>query len=998
MYKYIYAILLLIALGSLPEASAAQELPAIHYTRENGLPTNIVYNIYRDSKGLLWFATDRGITRYNGIDFETFTTYDGLPDNEIFSVSEDASNRLWIMSFTGELCYYQDGIFYTAANSPFLRQLPKGYANSNMHLEQDSSFTLYAAESSNLLNIRGQQYQLIPLKQIKARANLYQFIKHFRKLSPTTFEVEFGEKRFEIDTLGNILTVKPPTSPALHNWIAGEREDNFITADGIYSANGQVVYAFKKGMYPKGSIKSYYAGNNNVLLGTSNGLVINGAPPVLKGNTITAIVTDPAGNYWVSTLSNGAFCFSKDLLHTRIYKNSYSGVARFAFTDNDALFFATDNNNFYRNFHDKTAILFNYKKASGTHYKYAVEPGFFVDDAAGYNSFYGQEHIIIDSLHAALPKITRRPIQTDSTPATGMVQISAANGIKYITCTPAYIYFVFGGHWILRIDRYRSAKEGITTLTALPLNAQKKRIFAMAKDAAQHLWYTTIDSMYKIVDTIAVNQPQFNNIGFKRFYIYDSCLIGWTHQNKLLVCHNIYGKIKTDSITGQNTIWSRAYQIDRHHILLKTNNQYRILTIQPSGYSIHIVEDPFIPEEADCISANSTTSYFLKNGHITSISTQQLLAHTLPSTPVFIHLKTQEAVYPTGAGRVTIPYHARRNITVAFKVLGFNNRQLTYEYTISKNNSDNWQELKEEKINLFTPGFGDYTIKVRTKNLSGNASTPAILLLTITRPFWATWWFILLFVVCAFLLLYVFVHYIVNYFLRKREHAHTTEMKFLQSEFKALNALMNPHFIFNSLNNIQGLFNDDNKRTANEYLRIFADLIRQNMLNISQERISLQKEMDLVVNYLKLEKLRFGDDFNYSIEIDENVEPDFIYIPPLLVQPLVENSIRHGLLPRPHPGNLVSIRIYEEEDILYIQVRDNGIGLTTSRQHKQFDDTSFALGNMEKRLAKLQTLHHQHITFHIREMLNESGIPEGTLAVITLHMESPLPATGKENR
>jgi LytS/YehU family sensor histidine kinase len=95
----------------------------------------------------------------------------------------------------------------------------------------------------------------------------------------------------------------------------------------------------------------------------------------------------------------------------------------------------------------------------------------------------------------------------------------------------------------------------------------------------------------------------------------------------------------------------------------------------------------------------------------------------------------------------------------------------------------------------------------------------------------------------------------------------------------------------------RGLVNRNDKRAANEYLRVFADLVRQNMHNVSKELIPLQKEMDLVSNYLKLEKLRFKEMLNYVINVQEDLDLSDIMIPPLLVQPLVENSIKHGILP-----------------------------------------------------------------------------------------------------
>ncbi|KAK6020374.1 Two component regulator propeller [Ostertagia ostertagi] len=89
--------------------ACAQTAPMIHYTMEDGLPSNNVYNVYRDTKGYLWFGTDKGVARYNGISFQTYTMADGLPDNEVYMIKEDKQQRLWMILSNGKLCYYRNG-------------------------------------------------------------------------------------------------------------------------------------------------------------------------------------------------------------------------------------------------------------------------------------------------------------------------------------------------------------------------------------------------------------------------------------------------------------------------------------------------------------------------------------------------------------------------------------------------------------------------------------------------------------------------------------------------------------------------------------------------------------------------------------------------------------------------------------------------------------------------------------------------------------------------
>src|SRR5579872_5020317 len=122
--------------------TVAQEFPMLHYIKEDGLPSNTVYGAYRDSKGFIWFATDNGIARYNGLKFEIFTIYDGLPDNEIFFFFEDPSGRLWIAAYNGQLCFYKDDTFHTAQNTPWLK-VAKTYPHiADFSVEYDSSIII----------------------------------------------------------------------------------------------------------------------------------------------------------------------------------------------------------------------------------------------------------------------------------------------------------------------------------------------------------------------------------------------------------------------------------------------------------------------------------------------------------------------------------------------------------------------------------------------------------------------------------------------------------------------------------------------------------------------------------------------------------------------------------------------------------------------------------------------------------------------------------------
>lgn len=275
-------------------------------------------------------------------------------------------------------------------------------------------------------------------------------------------------------------------------------------------------------------------------------------------------------------------------------------------------------------------------------------------------------------------------------------------------------------------------------------------------------------------------------------------------------------------------------------------------------------------------------------------------------------------------------------------------------------------------------GAGVYHIKVRSKTAGSDYGPVAALVLRIKEPFWGTWWFALLcFVVAAFV-----VYLVVRYAIARREKAHLVKIGLLKSEFKAMNALMNPHLVFNVLNNVRGLIDSGDRSKANEYLQTLSTLMRQNMLNVSRELIPLQKELELLRNYLKIEELRYPGRFSYNIVIGEDVDPGDVLVPPLLIQPLVENALLHGILPTSRPGT-VNVRISATEDYLTIVVEDDGVGIGEPKEVGSRVQESFGLRNIRNRISQLSEMRGRQATFTI-VALNDGRVATGTLATITI--------------
>lgn len=216
------------------------------------------------------------------------------------------------------------------------------------------------------------------------------------------------------------------------------------------------------------------------------------------------------------------------------------------------------------------------------------------------------------------------------------------------------------------------------------------------------------------------------------------------------------------------------------------------------------------------------------------------------------------------------------------------------------------------------------------------------------------------------------------------------------SQLTTLRAQMNPHFIFNALNSIQQYILQGNVIEANKYLSKFSKLQREILHNSSQHFISLEKEIEILDSYLQLEQLRFGKTFTYHINMTDEIDPAEIRIPPMIMQPFVENAIWHGLMPRQEDRNLdIHFDLYTD-DILLATIRDNGIGRDASAKlkqnngHGQNSHESKGMSMVEQRLQLLQQQYDKPFDATIADITDVNGVVMGTQVTLKIFIGNKL--------
>lgn len=280
---------------------------------------------------------------------------------------------------------------------------------------------------------------------------------------------------------------------------------------------------------------------------------------------------------------------------------------------------------------------------------------------------------------------------------------------------------------------------------------------------------------------------------------------------------------------------------------------------------------------------------------------------------------------------------------------------------------------------------GSYTFLVRATDEFGKWETfSKELRIIITPPFWQRWWFILMTLLSISGLIYAIFRY------RTREIERTYKLQLVDSELAALRSQMNPHFIFNSLNSIQYFILKKEPREAYTYLSKFASLMRKILQNSRLKYISVADEIEALDLYLEMEKMRMDNNLEYTIEIKNIENPEIINVPTMLIQPFVENSIVHGLLPKEKDRKL-EIIISKENEHLLCTVRDNGIGREASRkvnEKRSSKHTSAGMALTEKRL-KILSEGKSNFDLSIKDLKNSEGTTgtEVKLAVAIIYQK-----------
>lgn len=330
--------------------------------------------------------------------------------------------------------------------------------------------------------------------------------------------------------------------------------------------------------------------------------------------------------------------------------------------------------------------------------------------------------------------------------------------------------------------------------------------------------------------------------------------------------------------------------------------------------------------------------------------------------------------------------------SIGFSALDFTNPDKNKYRFILENYDEEWNARDaSRRIAEYTRvSPGNYTFRVVASNNDGYWNMDGISLhILILPPWWDTLLFRIIFGAVIFTILWSFIYWRIQWIKRKHEvekRVLAIEKELFDIQQKALQLQMNPHFIFNSLNAIQSFVISNNTDKAIHYLSKFSQLMRLILSNSRETSIPLKEELKAVQHYIDIERLRFDNKFSYRLTVDRDIDQEYIEIPPMILQPYVENAIIHGLIHSQAEG-LINIAIKLQGEYLFCTIEDNGIGRRKAQQIKDASGIKRKSRGMvitKERLEILNKQNRDRFAVNVIDLFDEQDKPAGTRVEINI--------------
>ena len=939
MKQFLYQFLLIAFLSIcvlIPENMLGQKPLTRKLSFLEGLTSDVVYDLFVDTEGLLYLATDKGLMTYNGVHFEQFQNPESL-GSSVTNIQQDKKGIIWCKNFANQLFYLHDDELVADQN---IDNLLRKTANNLVDycIASNSKYILTPTVLYNYVD--GKFTALYDVSKRKDE------ILNSIVFDGESLKLYVSSNYFLYVFRNNILIKREPI-------INNQKVLEIYKGKLSYCTKAQdkncyiddTFITLKIGGINKTHLNRLSATKDNLWLCTNKGIYQyddekrsfkNG---FLRDSRITDIVQDLEGNHWISTLDEGLYMMpSRKMFELQVPTTKKMSYTRIKKGPNGNYFVGTSDGR-VSEISPAGASIMQYE----TNWDNTIEFVNFCGDTllTNYGFFkIGNSKLLSKDIYFG------KYLEQDAR-ENFLIAAPSFGGIipKSLTGLPDFPN---------ENNKYKVIRYGTkNTQTIVFRNKRSKSVLYHPSD--QEYYYGFIDGLF--VYDLKGNEKEIRTKNNEAIIAADMLVNEdgsvWVATSQrgvfLLKDKKIVTHLSNKNGLSDNYCRRIVKEGDRLWVVTESGLDYydgktnRIKNAQLNlclkGITIN---DLAVLQQIVAIATNKGIFYFDKS------ILEQVVLPNFSFTHFLVNNKEvnvkKHRILDFDENNINIKFN-----TIHYKSLG----NYKYRYRL-KGLEDKWYNSSSsaKNINFLALKPGEYKFQINIK--IGERYTPIQEIeFEIGKPFWLRIWFQTVSVVFILALMYL----IYRWTELKTRRSEELKEQLALSQLTALRAQMNPHFIFNVLNAVQGLIYSNQKSKASDYLGKFSDLMRKILDTSDKNEVTIEKEFETIDLYVSLEKARFEDDFEYNIAFPENIDLSNYTIPSMIIQPFVENAIKHGLMHK-MGHKMLDIRVELLEDVWCFTIDDNGIGRKASeiinqKIKKHISFATKAIDNRVKLISKI---------------------------------------------
>jgi ligand-binding sensor domain-containing protein len=938
----------------------AQEYTYTRYDIRDGLAGSTVYCSVQDKNYFMWFGTETGLSRFDGTNFTNFTTKDGLPDNEVLKLFCDSKDRIWCSLFKQNICYILNGKIHNQNNDSTLKKISlKGIAwqvcedkKGNILIREDHVLHL-VTPGGDVRNIYSINNTISPIFCSASQS------------SNGNFLICESNKIYELDSEGQtkLLKILPVNKNLMGN--IKLNKDLIFWPPSIFTFN---IFFFQKKSDltftgPPSIINVQFLSDSLISFNKVEGCVIinfytnKRIENILPDEAISSVAFDYENGLWFTTLGHGIFRLSSSDFKTYNFKR--------------------ENNNALPVFSIVSYKNYIYAGADGS-YLFKINRNFSNYDR--YKIHFSKE-------------VKNRIVSIETEKGTFFLGTDVALfKVSDLKNDKIFQYFTVKKLLLLNNDSlFIAGKSGLLLLnpnTLKVLDTLLSERVVSFNVVGSNLFVATLNELYTIDlknnKRTSLKLPIPNiRIAVLEKDLNDILWIG-TNGSGLLAYKNgkfIYALSEKEGLTSNVC---RCISIYKNILWIGTDKGVNKVDLYPSPHLLNkFTNTDGLPSNViNAILQDSDYVYIGSEKGLTFFNNQ-----TIRSVSKCV-LKITNIICNTDTVADKTVFLPPRKRDIKFEYAGISYSSvgdIKYFYRL-KGLQDIWETTVNTSVSYPSLPSGRYFFEIKAVNKYGIQSNTIIVPVVVKEKFFEKIWVRVLILLLIGIAIWLIMKNQINKIKYKEIEKNNTRKQITELRQKALKSQISPHFIFNCLNSIQQYILENDIEGSNSFISRFSELVRRTLDLSEKSEISIREEFEYLNKYLLLEQERFEDKFQFKISVSSQDEAENNFIPPLILQPLVENSIKHGVRARNDDEGFIEIKAEISPDYVFLMVIDNGPGIYHMQNFKSnifSDHISIGMSLVQERIKALNDLNGKKATIVIEEM-DEKNYYHGTIIKIKI--------------